>query len=171
MPGHRLSIYDAYRPLTVQSFMVHAELKRKMAQLFGKSIGSAKKGEYAIALAETYKLWAPPDSDPASPPPHSTGGAIDLTIVDALGNPLNMGSQIDQAKNAEPDSFAHSVNECEKAIHANRILLRDIMEDSGFAQLEHEWWHFSIGDQYWALSIARKFLARTNALIEPRAHY
>ena len=35
-------------------------------------------------------VLGPPSADPATPPPHSTGGAVDLTLADIAGHPLEM---------------------------------------------------------------------------------
>ncbi len=36
-------------------------------------------------------------------------------------------------------------------IRANRDLLNRVMSGAGFHRITHEWWHFSYGDQMWAL--------------------
>ena len=41
------------------------------------------------------RFWAPPSESAATPPPHSTGGAVDLTLADAQGLELAMGGAID----------------------------------------------------------------------------
>ena len=49
-------------------------------------------------LAEVEKYWAAPTTSQDSPAPHSTGGAVDLTICKIRnGEPLYMGSIFDDA--------------------------------------------------------------------------
>jgi len=36
--------------------------------------------------------------------------------------------------------------------HRNRRLLVDAMTGAGFVNYEHEWWHYSYGDRYWAFT-------------------
>jgi len=39
----------------------------------------------------------------------------------------------------------------------NRKLLQRVMLGAGFTQLPTEWWHFSYGDQIWAVDNAREY--------------
>jgi len=62
-----------------------------------------------------------------------------------------MGSPIDEnSDRSRADYFAPSTDETKKRIHAHRVLLNDIMRAEGFQRPDHEWWHFSRGDQIWA---------------------
>ena len=105
----------------------------------------------AVAL-EVDRFWAPPSPDPATPPPHSTGAAVDLTLADALGQPLPMGGEIDAiGPISAPDHYAAAAEGSEAGTwHRRRLLLAAVMGEAGFAQHPHEWWHFSHGDQLWA---------------------
>ena len=105
------------------------------------------------------RLWAPPSEDPATPPPHSTGSAVDLTLVDERGEAVAMGSAIDAiGAVAEPDHpgrMAQALPAGEEReqllrFQQHRNLLREAMASAGFAQHPGEWWHFSWGDQLWA---------------------
>jgi D-alanyl-D-alanine dipeptidase len=68
---------------------------------------------------------------------HNLGAAIDLTLVDATGQPLDMGTQFDSFSTA-----AHTAN-ASGLIAENRQRLVRAMERYGFANYEKEWWHFS----------------------------
>jgi len=92
-----------------------------------------------------------PSDDPATPPPHSTGAAVDITLVTASGEVVDMGSPIDEVSpRSHPDHFAPSRSSAEQAFHAHRTLLNQMMESAGFRRHPQEWWHFSLGDQLWA---------------------
>ncbi len=149
-PGWGLYIFDAYRPLAVQQFMVdytYGELLR------GRSLSpnSLTPPEQAALWQEVYQFWAAPNPDPATPPPHSTGAAIDLTLINAAGEIVPMGGEIDEISvRSHPDYYAHPQNSPEKTYGHHRRLLRDVMEGAGFRQHPNEWWHFSQGDQLWA---------------------
>ncbi|MGR9071680.1 MAG: M15 family metallopeptidase [Gammaproteobacteria bacterium] len=151
-PGCNLLIYDAYRPLAVQDFMVKYEFT-KLA--LSRRIDPARADDETRKrlLDEVLTIWSKPDPDPAAPPPHSTGAAIDLTIVDASGNRLDMGGDIDEIGAVSlPRHFADAApGTPEAGFHANRDLLNRVMAEAGFRRLPHEWWHFSFGDQVWAL--------------------
>lgn len=163
--GWRLAIFDAWRPLAVQAFMVEhafeAECRRRGLDPHGPDIQSPDpqfpdpRNEVRELVA---RFWAAPSADPAMPPPHSTGAAVDLTLADAEGSVLAMGGEIDAlGPESEPDHYAsnrasdRSDGACEAASwQQRRQLLRLVMEQAGFAQHPNEWWHFSFGDQLWA---------------------
>lgn len=154
-PGWRLKLFDAYRPIPVQSFMVWQEFL-KQARLAGVSLDGCDNpqmlqvSEPALhdrLAATVYEFWALPSDDPATPPSHSTGAAIDLTLQDDAGRELDMGCPIDETTaRAYPDHYAGSAH----LAHAHRVLLNDVMTAAGFCRHPNEWWHFSLGDQMWA---------------------
>jgi D-alanyl-D-alanine dipeptidase len=156
-PHWRLAIFDAWRPLAVQAFMVRhatAELCRKRG-VDPLACGPA----LAEVSQEVGRFWAPPNPDPSAPPPHSTGAAVDLTLADGHGSPIDMGSAIDAiGAVSAPDHFlevaaaSRAARERERAmaVHRHRRLLQEVMQQAGFAQHPLEWWHFSWGDQLWA---------------------
>jgi D-alanyl-D-alanine dipeptidase len=155
--GWRLAIFDGWRPLAVQAFMVRhatAELCRD------RGIDPLAPGPALAEVSrEVGRFWAPPNPDPAAPPPHSTGAAVDLTLADGHGTPIDMGSPIDAiGAVSAPDHFLGVAassrdprqRERAQAIHRHRCLLQEVMGEAGFAQHPAEWWHFSWGDQLWA---------------------
>ena len=149
--GLELWVFDAWRPIAVQNhFHDHwmpAHLRRHSPALEG-----------AALAAEVEKYWArgAPDGviDPASPPPHATGAAVDLTIRRIGGAELYMGSIFDDV--TEVSNTAHFEDASDamsfSAVEArdNRRMLYWLMEAHGFANNPTEWWHFSHGDQMWA---------------------
>ena len=132
--GYRLEIFDAYRPIEVQKYMIEYDTSR-----------------YSKEIAEMY--WSPISDDVAlSPPPHSTGGALDLSIIDENSFELDMGTKIDEFVEAAQSDFDGLNSTCRE----NRDLLFEVMSFAGFTQLPTEWWHFSYGDQIWAVDEADK---------------
>lgn len=157
-PQLRLAIFDGWRPLAVQAFMVRQAFADTCRE---RGLDPQAQGQAQRAVAEEVgRFWAPPNPDPAAPPPHSTGGAVDLTLaVRGSGAPVAMGSAIDTiGAVSEPDHWQARAQACGEAPqrdlwlswHRNRCLLRAAMEAAGFGQHPHEWWHFSWGDQLWA---------------------
>lgn len=78
---------------------------------------------------------------------HPTGGAVDITLKNiSTGKFINFGSS----------QYDYSTKDCyvfapmNKTIRNNRILLRQVMIQAGFAPFDGEWWHFSYGDREWA---------------------
>lgn len=121
LPGHRFIIYDAARPLSVQQTMWDS-----------------------IDVPEHQKFWyvAPPDRGSL----HNYGMAVDLTITDSLGKPLDMGTPFDYfGKKAYP-RYTQKFLEKGKLSQMqanNRELLIRIMHQAGFSVARTEWWHFN----------------------------
>ncbi len=152
-PNLRLAIFDAWRPVDVQAFMVDYTISEQ-CQVKGLDIHRCKD---SLAIKEVidnvYRFWAPPSSDPKTPPPHSTGAAIDLTLADDEGNLLDMGGEIDViGEISEPNYYLDISKTCPESalLHFRRNMLAKVMKKSGFCQHPNEWWHFSYGDQLWA---------------------
>ncbi len=149
-PGWQLQIFDAYRPLAVQQFMVDYTTQ-ELAQQQGLDLTQVSDAEKQAVMAQVYQFWALPSSDPTTPPPHSTGAAIDLTLVDDTGKPIDMGSPIDEVSaRSHPEHFQNQIDDQSQQIHQHRCLLQQVMGAAGFRQHPNEWWHFSLGDQMWA---------------------
>ncbi len=162
-PELGIQIFDAYRPVAVQQFMVDYTF----AQLKGNRTLTTSETEQL--WQEVYLFWANPSPDPNTPPPHSTGAAVDITLVNAQNIALDMGGEIDEiGDRSYPDHYAESRAWAEMRYHTNRRLLRKVMTEAGFAQHPNEWWHFSFGDQMWAWQTN---LAKTNGNARQIAHY
>ncbi|MBU6321124.1 MAG: D-alanyl-D-alanine carboxypeptidase family protein [Patescibacteria group bacterium] len=131
--GIRFKIVEAYRPLAIQR-QYFAEVSAEIARDEGLS------GE---ALWERVTEFV---ADPALCPPHTTGGALDCTLVDVNGVELDMGSPL----NAVDDRSYTDAPELSAEARKNRDLLCDTLLAAGFVNLPTEWWHYSYGDQYWA---------------------
>lgn len=100
-------------------------------------------------------LWnACPDptflADPRRGSPHSRGVAVDLTLVDAAGVELDMGTGFDVFT---PLSY-HANVEVSVAAQRNRLLLLGLMSAAGWDFYGNEWWHYQLFDprQYPLLS-------------------
>ena len=147
-PSLRLSIFDAWRPIAVQAFMV----EHSIADLCRERGVELMSGDaFDRVVADVGRFWAAPSRDPATPPPHSTGAAVDLTLSSREGIPLEMGGEIDAiGAISEPEHYAGEEEPDARCWHQRRQLLADVMDASGFAQHPNEWWHYSFGDQLWA---------------------
>jgi D-alanyl-D-alanine dipeptidase len=145
-----LLIYDSWRPLEVQKFMFKRafllECEKSNIEASFENIKS-----YPSILKKVEKFWAYPSFDSRYPPPHSTGGALDVCLLDKDGNLVEMGGTVDQMdETSNPDFFSNMKNEEAIIWNSRRNLLREIMTKFGFVQHPNEWWHFSYGDQLWA---------------------
>lgn len=81
---------------------------------------------------------------------HSFGMALDITLLDAAGAELDMGTGFDDMTElshpALEDGFLLAGKLSEQQL-ANRRLLRAAMLQAGFLGINSEWWHFDCGDR------------------------
>jgi D-alanyl-D-alanine dipeptidase len=107
--GYRIKLFDCYRPLDVQK-----------------------------------KMWAiMPDKRYVGNPYqngsiHNKGAAVDLTLVDAQGKEVDMGTPFDHfGREAH-----HAYTNLSPEILQNRKLLKQGMQAAGFLPITSEWWHY-----------------------------
>lgn len=109
--GLGLIIYDAYRPVRATEAM------------------------WAWAT-NTGNRWLFDDGWVVRRSRHNTGIAVDLSLTDATGRPLDMGSPFDAFVEASFTANATGL------AAENRQRLRALMVEAGFVPLDQEWWHF-----------------------------
>ncbi|MBB6481269.1 M15 family metallopeptidase [Spirochaeta isovalerica] len=136
--GINFYIKEAYRPLQQQKDSFNSVLEYNR-----KHYGDLPEEEIYL---ETCKYVAPPEYAP-----HPTGAAIDITLINDKGIESDMGTEFN-ATPGETDNatYFHSDNISDEARENRRILSRALSR-MGFVNYEPEWWHWSIGDRYWAL--------------------
>ena len=121
-PDFHLLVYDAVRPLSVQQKMWDAL--------------------DTIPYSERTKFV----SNPANGSIHNYGAAVDLTICDSNGIPLDMGAGYDDIRQiAYPrleQQFLESGELTSEQVE-NRKLLRKVMSSQNFSNIATEWWHFN----------------------------
>lgn len=149
-PHWKIRIYDAYRPVGVQQYMVNYTFNSlvKSLELQEEQLSAQQRQDL---WNRVYRLWAAPSLDKNMPPPHSTGGAVDVTIINEQGTMLDMGGDIDElSERSHPDYYLSDQDGDNQQYHFNRQLLNRVMTNAGFCRHPGEWWHFSLGDQMWA---------------------
>lgn len=158
-PDWRLYIFDAYRPLAVQQFMANHAYQSLVEErkLDADHLNTQDRDHL---WDEVYAIWAPPNENPLTPPPHSTGAAVDLTIFDTRTHAcIDMGSPIDElSERSQPHYYdqliaqnqlnATALDQAKRAAN-HRATLLAAMEAGGFKRHPGEWWHFCLGDQMW----------------------
>lgn len=118
-PGYRFVIFDASRPVYAQAKLREAVVGTP----FSDFVSNPKRGSV-----------------------HNFGYALDLTIADSAGTPLDMGTAFDSfearaGQRGEAEALEKgSLNEGQIK---NRELLRQVMKKAGFLPLSSEWWHFN----------------------------
>ena len=79
---------------------------------------------------------------------HPAGAAVDLTLIQADGSEIDMGSAIaDYTDERKIPTYSDEITNDQMN---HRALLHDLMISEGFAPFYGEWWHFSYGDREWA---------------------
>ena len=110
--GLRLRVYDAYRPAAVQQAL------------------------WDVLPDPTFV------ADPRKGSAHTRGVAVDLTLTDTAGVPLDMGTGFDEMTSR---SF-HARTDIPVASLQNRSLLLGTMAAAGWAHNPREWWHYNLPD-------------------------
>lgn len=108
--GFTLLIYDAYRPQKAQMNLWQ----------------SCPNPDYVIPVSQGSN--------------HSRGTAVDVTLIDELGNIVDMGSGFDEMH--ERSHPWHSSVPAQAL--RNRLMLSAIMLEGGFKGIATEWWHFEL---------------------------
>ncbi|WP_338762731.1 M15 family metallopeptidase [Bernardetia sp. ABR2-2B] len=116
--GYRIKIYDGYRPLSVQWILWNTTTNKNY-------VANPRKGSN-----------------------HNKGCAVDMTLVDSLGNELNMGTGYDFFGKEAHHTFTAFPTETKDEILRNRKTLKTIMENVGFKSISNEWWHYDFKIKY-----------------------
>lgn len=144
--GYRLLVKTACRSM---------EYQRNMYWGFYQSI-SEQHPEWPVSQVrrEVNKFLAPPDAK--HPPGHTTGGAIDVTIITPNGEELDMVSTIDGIHDVMSTLPTYTKN-ISPRVAKNRQMLIDVMSAAGFSNYPGEWWHWSYGDSAWAVRVGAEY--------------
>lgn len=140
--GYRFKILDAWRPFALQQELYTAYSADIIKEF--KLEGCSEEQRQGIIS----KFVSVPIDDHDTPPVHTTGGAVDLTIEDEGGKELEMGTGFDAFTDMTYTAFFEDGKN--EIIRDNRRLLYQVMTDAGFTNLPSEWWHFDYGDRIWA---------------------
>lgn len=142
-----LYIRDAHRTIAMQK-----ELFDEYYNKLASEHPNATESEL-IKLTNDYVII--PTANPLAPPPHSTGGAIDLTIH-CNGEKIEMGSVSgkyvpqDETAYYEMQLARNNITLFGVQSLINRRILYNAMIFAGFTNNPNEWWHFDYGNQFWA---------------------
>jgi len=164
-PSYRLLIWDAWRPKALQEelFLEYREKLRRAHPEYSEE-RLARETEIYVSL---------PSRDASVPAPHSTGGAVDLTICDPNGQSVPMGTDFDHFGPEAATRFfeerilsGEELSEQERLTLGYRRLLFWVLTMQGFTSYREEWWHFDFGDQFWGRITGRPsiYAERDNAL-------
>lgn len=102
---------------------------------------------------ETTKLVSPVVNQNGSNniPPHSTGGAIDIYLINDKGEAIDMGIHPKDWMKDDDGSISLTLsNMISLKAQKNRKMMSDVLLTVGFVNYPTEYWHWSYGDRYWA---------------------
>jgi D-alanyl-D-alanine dipeptidase len=77
---------------------------------------------------------------------HNYGMAVDVTIANASGAPLPMGTPFDhfgEEAHTDREDVLLKSGKISREAFLNRRLLREVMRQAGFRTILYEWWHFN----------------------------
>lgn len=145
---YQFKIWDGYRSREVQN------------NIYQKYLEDLKKENPSMTndeLKNEVGKFVTTANDPNRIPPHSSGGAVDLTLVDRNSKEeINMGTDADYF-GPEASSLYYEENNIDDSIKNNRKTLREAMISAGFRADKDEWWHFDYGNQLWAKELNKPF--------------
>lgn len=135
--GYKLAIIEGWRPPYIQRRMFawsYARFKKKYPDWTDTRLKRL-----------TAQFTAPMDL--RVPPPHTTGGAVDLVLADADGKVLDHTSPYEQRDHR---CFRFDAKGLSDEARRNRDILAEALASGGMTNYPSEYWHWSYGDQGWA---------------------
>lgn len=169
--GLELFVWDAYRPITCQQGIWDYMSHKVTAEHPGIDAATHDRlvGRY-VSDPRRFKA-----NDPLTWTPHSTGGAVDLTLRHADTQKLaDMGTHFDDLSDlSHRDHFEHALAEGLVAPDdvrlINRRILHNAMVGAGFASHPYEYWHFDWGNQLYLRHL--EYQPASAGKIPPHAWY
>jgi zinc D-Ala-D-Ala dipeptidase len=137
--GIGLRVVEGHRPVAVQ---------RAIIARYSDQVRAAYPG---ISAADADWLTSRFVS-PVAVAPHVAGAAVDLTLVDATGTDLDLGTPIDATPEESGAACYFAAPGLPPAARAHRDLLAQVLTAAGLVNYPTEWWHWSYGDSYWAMT-------------------
>lgn len=143
--GYHFCLYEGYRSLALQKMIFdkqYANVQQRHPDWPEKDI-----------FLETTKLASPvinPDKT-HNIPPHSTGAAIDVYLLDDEGQAIDMGIHPkDWMLDKDGQLSLTDSTMISDAAVKHRKIMSDVLSAAGFVNYPTEYWHWSYGDRYWA---------------------
>ncbi len=143
--GLRFCLYEGWRSLALQ--------KELFQEMYQNNQDHFPQLSHAELFAETMKLVSPIQllDGSINIPPHATGAAIDIYLINDHGTLLDMGIRLTDwssdtgARLSQTDSSYIS-----QTARNNRIMMSTVLSRAGFVNYPNEYWHWYYGDRYWA---------------------
>lgn len=143
--GLYFCLYEGYRSLHLQKMLFDNRFEKIKRQY--------PDWEVKKIFSETIKLISPVINLDGSEniPPHSTGGAIDVYLINDNGEAIDMGIHpMDWMKDDDGSISLTLSKVISLEAQKNRKIMSDVLWNVGFVNYPTEYWHWSYGDRYWA---------------------
>jgi D-alanyl-D-alanine dipeptidase len=137
--GIGLRVVEGHRPVAVQ---------RAIIARYADQLQAAYPGLPAADLERLTSRFVAP----VEVAPHVAGAAVDLTLVDNAGGELDLGTPIDATPEESGGACYFAAPGLSPAARAHRDLLARVLSAAGLVNYPTEWWHWSYGDSYWAVT-------------------
>ena len=137
-PGIRLGVVEGHRSV---------EAQRAILTAYAAEVRAARPGVDDNELRRLTSRFVAP----LEVAPHVAGAAVDLTLVDACGDELDLGTPIDATPEESDGRCYFAADGIGADARAHRDLLARVLTAQGLVNYPTEWWHWSYGDRYWAL--------------------
>jgi len=134
---YRLAVIEGWRPPYIQ--------RRMYASVWQRIKGDNPSWSDARIRLFVNRFTAPMNE--RVPPPHTTGGAMDIDLVDPDGKPYDVTSPFERR---DVKCFALDVPGLSQEALENRAILSGALVSAGITNYPSEYWHYSYGDQGWA---------------------
>ena len=138
--GLGLLVWDGHRAIETQQALFNGYLNELIAM--------HPDWPADLLEEEAARYVTPPSRSAAAPPPHLTGGAVDLTLTGTGGEPLDLGTEFDAFV---PQAGARAFEDTPGKARDHRRILYWAMTSAGFTPYVEEWWHYDLGNQFWGL--------------------
>lgn len=135
--GYTLAVVEGWRPPHIQKRMYLAAWNR----------WREKRPDWSEAALRRIvnRFTAPPHIK--VPPPHTTGGAVDVWLGDEKGKTLD---HIRPYEVGDSRAYPSAAKRLGKVAEMHRRMLAEAILPTGITNYPSEYWHWSYGDQGWA---------------------
>ena len=144
-------ILDVWRPLALQKELYEKYSNKIIRDFNLDKLTEIEKRDFIS------KFISEPIDDKNYPPAHTSGGAVDLILIDSNENELDLGVKFDEFTKRSYTDYYEKNDENEE-IKYNRRILYNSMTLAGFTNLPSEVWHYDFGNKNWAYYTNKKSL-------------
>jgi len=150
-----LLVLDGYRPLSTQSALFNTQYDVEVGR-HPEIFTEQESGDAEMTTMDTARqFYSIPSRDSKRPATHNTGGAVDVTLADKEGKPLDLGVGFDFMGDQTENQYYEKqldngvdLSEDELKRLFRRRVLNNIALKVGFKLYDGEPWHFDYGNQW-----------------------